>query len=317
MIVALDNRRYSCYTNSILIKKVFAYEKHTHQYPPLERHRFNDVTLLVSSCDKYEDAWHPFFELLHIYGNGFSCPIVLNTETKNYVNEHFDIRVINSPGKMTWSERMANVLSQIDTEFVLLILDDYFLKDHFGTERFDKVLNYMRAHKDVGFVDIAPRWAASGEDVKNNLQNNDIQDDFYVRENDEWNITLVPSVWRKDFFLNLLRKHEDVWMFEYYSGIRAKKTGMKVVRFVTRMPTIYEYDFQVWTGMGITRGQWLPQNVDFFNRHGIDVNFANLGILNVASSEEIKAMNKRSFASILNGVKRRIYWRITRSKSLN
>lgn len=285
--------------------------------PLSEGYRFSDVTLLVSSCDKYEDTWHPFFELLHIYRNGFSCPIVLNTETKHYENRHFDIRVINSPKKMTWSERMINVLRQIDTEFVLLILDDYFLKDQFGTERFDKVLNYLRTHKNVGFVDISPRWAASEKEAKENLQNNAIQDDFYIREKDEWNITLVPSVWRKDFFLNLLRKHEDVWMFEYYSGIRAKKTGMKVVRFVTRMPTIYEYDFQVWTGMGITRGQWLPKNVDFFNRHGIEVNFLNLGILNVTSQEEVTAMNRRSCASILKGIKRRIYWRITRSKSLN
>lgn len=53
------------------------------------KHEFNDVTLLVSSCDKYEDTWHPFFELLHIYGNGFSCPIVLNTEKKQYSNAEF------------------------------------------------------------------------------------------------------------------------------------------------------------------------------------------------------------------------------------
>lgn len=276
-----------------------------------------DVTLLVSSCDKYEDAWHPFFELLHIYGNDFSYPIVLNTETKNYTNKHFDIRVINTPEKATWSERMTNVLNQIDTEFVFLVLDDYFLKDYFDTERFEKVLDYMRTHKDVGFVDISPRWATSEEEVQKNLKDNDIKDDFYVRERDEWNITIVPSVWRKDFFLNLLRKHEDVWMFEYYSGIRAKKTEMKIVRFVTRMPTIYEYDFQVWTGMGITRGQWLPKNVEFFEKHGIDVNFSNLGILNVSSSEEIKAMNRRSVSYILNAIKNKIHKKITKSKSLN
>lgn len=276
-----------------------------------------DVTLLVSSCDKYEDAWHPFFELLHIYGNDFSYPIVLNTETKNYTNKHFDIRVVNTPEKATWSERMTNVLNQIDTEFVFLVLDDYFLKDYFDTERFEKVLDYMRTHKDVGFVDISPRWVTSEEEIQKNLKDNDIKDDFYVRERDEWNITIVPSVWRKDFFLNLLRKHEDVWMFEYYSGIRAKKTEMKIVRFVTRMPTIYEYDFQVWTGMGITRGQWLPKNVEFFEKHGIDVNFSNLGILNVSSSEEIKAMNRRSVSYILNAIKNKIHKRITKSKSLN
>ena len=26
----------------------------------------NDVTILVNSCDKYEDAWEPFFKLFSI-----------------------------------------------------------------------------------------------------------------------------------------------------------------------------------------------------------------------------------------------------------
>ena len=277
----------------------------------------NKVTLLVSSCDKYEDTWHPFFELLHIYGHNFPYPIVLNTETKQYTTPHFQVRVINSPEQMTWSERMTNVLSQIDTEFVFLMLDDYFLKDTFDNERFKKVIEYMCVHQDVGVVDIAPRWASCPEDVQKNLLSNDIADDFYIREKEEWNITVVPSVWRKDFFLNILRNHEDIWLFEYYSGIRAKKTGMKVARFVTRMPTIWEYDYHVWTGMGITRGQWLPKNVEFFKQHGIQVNYDNLGILNVSSQDEIKRLNRCSPRTIVNGIKRRIYNKITRRKSLN
>lgn len=276
----------------------------------------NDVTLLVTSCDKYEDAWRPFFELLYIYGEDFSYPIVLNTETKQYHDSHFDVRVINTKDKMTWSERLKNVLNQIDTEFIFLVLDDYFLKEEFGFDRFEKVLAYLRANKDVGVVDIGPRWAANEEEAKKNILSNDIEDSFYVREKDEWNITLVPTVWRREFLLNLLRNHEDVWAFEYYSGVRAKKTNMKVVRFVTRMPTIYEYDFQVWAGMGITRGQWLPKNVEFFKQHGISVDFDRLGILNVSSSDEIKKMSRRSIRSILNGVKRRIKWMATKYKSL-
>lgn len=275
-----------------------------------------DVTLLVSSCDKYEDAWHPFFELLHIYAKGFPYPIVLNTETKQYQNAHFDVRVINTTGKKTWSQRLKAVLDQIDTEFVFLVMDDYFLKAEFGFSRFEKVLAYLRENKDVGVVDIAPRWATNEEEVKRNWLSNDISDSFYVREKDEWNITLVPTVWRREFLRNLLRDHEDVWTFEYYSGIRAKKTNQKVVRFVTKMPTIYEYDFQVWTGMGITRGQWLPKNVEFFERHGITVNFSRLGILNVSSSEEIKKLNRSSVRAIMGSVKRRIYALVTKRASL-
>lgn len=276
----------------------------------------NDVTLLVSSCDKYKDAWHPFFEMLRIYGGEFSFPIVLNTETGTYKSEHFDVRVVNTPWKATWSERMRNVLSQIETEFVLLTLEDYFLKAPFDHKRFEKVMEYIRCHEDVGVVDISPRWVSCQQDVADNLKTNDFEDSFFVRNRESFNITVVPTVWRRDFLMDLLRDHEDVWSFEIYSGIRAKNTGKKVVRFSTPTPTIYEYDYQVWTGMGITRGQWLPRNVDFFKTHGVEVNFDNLGILNVRSVEEIKQLHKKDLRSILSGIRRRIRNILTKRKSL-
>lgn len=277
----------------------------------------NDVTLLVSSCDKYEDAWHPFFEMLHIYGDAFSYPIVLNTESKSYSSPHFNVRVINNQGKMTWSERMKRVVSQIDTEYIFLLLEDYFLKAPFGYDRFEKVLDYMDCHPDVGFVDIAPRYASNAEEAQENQKLSDIDDEFYVRDNAKFNITVVPSVWRREVLLNILRDHEDVWAFEYYSGIRAKKAGIKIVRYITRTPTIYEYDFQVWTGMGITRGQWLPGNVQFFRTHGVAVNFENLGILNVESLDDIRKLNRKSPKVIMKSIKRRIHELANRRKSMN
>ena len=45
----------------------------------------NSVTILVSSCDLYEDAWYPFFKLLKIqWPECEQYRIVLNTETKTY-----------------------------------------------------------------------------------------------------------------------------------------------------------------------------------------------------------------------------------------
>lgn len=276
----------------------------------------SDVTVVICSCDKYEDAWFPFFEMLRIYGGDFAYPIVLNTEQKSYSNAHFDVRVINTPGRATWSERMKNVLSQIETEYIFLLLEDYFLKAPFDHERFGIALEYMRAHEDVGFMDIAPRYASNAEEARAYQKLTDIEDEFFVRENKKFNITLVPSLWRRNVFMDLLRDHEDVWSFEYFSGIRARNSGIKVVRYITRTPTIYEYDFQVWTGMGITRGQWLPKNVTFFEKHGVAVNYDNLGILNVTSLSDIRILNRKSPKVIWNSLKRKIRVFYYRKQSL-
>lgn len=275
------------------------------------------ITILVNSCDKYEDAWHPFFECLWHFAGDLPYPMVLNTETKQFSSPHYDIKVVNTPEKATWSERLLNVLKYVDTEFVFFLLDDYFLKDTFDRERFESVIEYMGDHPDVGIVDIRPRWATSAEEEALNQERyKNIEDSFSERNNDSFNITCSPAIWRTDALKSLLRPHEDVWSFEYYSGIRAKKYGIKVVRFYTRVPTIYEYDYQVWTGMGITAGKWLPNNKEFFDALGIEVNYDRLGILDVASLDEIKAHNRSSLRTITKKAIQKAKKRIYRSKSL-
>ena len=55
-----------------------------------------ELAILVNSCDKYEDAWDPFFKLLKIQWPDCPYRIYLNTEFKNYVCDCFDVEVINS-----------------------------------------------------------------------------------------------------------------------------------------------------------------------------------------------------------------------------
>lgn len=278
----------------------------------------DDVTILVNSCDKYEDAWHPFFECLHHFAGELPYPIVLNTETKQYSSPHYAVRCINTPGKSSWSSRLHHVLEQIDTDFVFFLLEDYFLKDNFDVDRFEDVVDYMKARPDVAVVDIAPRWASSPtEQEENRLKYRDLKDYFEERNKQNFNITCSPGVWRTEALRSLLRSHEDAWDFEIYAGIRAKKAGWKVVRYFAHTPTIYEYDYQVWTGMGITAGHWLPKNPAFFEKLGIHVNFERLGILDVASTEEIRARNRRTPLEQIQKIPRKIRKRLMRKKSLS
>ena len=279
-----------------------------------------DVTFLINSCDKYEDAWHPFFECLWHFAGELPYPMVLNTETKQYRSPHFNVTSVNIPSgreQLTWSERLLHVLESVDTEFVFFLLEDYFLKESFGRERFEKVISYMKEHPDVGIVDIRPRWANSLEEAEQNrITYRDTEDQFILRDSKNFNITCSPAVWRTDALRNLLRAHEDIWSFEYYSGIRAKQQGYKVVRFSTRTPTIYEYDYQVWSGMGITAGKWLPKNKEFFDSLGIAVNYDRLGILDASSLDEIRKKNRSNPIIMIKKIPRKIRKFFSRKKSL-
>lgn len=279
------------------------------------------VSFLINSCDKYEDAWHPFFECLWHFAGELPYPIFLNTETKQFQSSHYNITCVNTRLGLrspTWSERLLNVLNKVNTEFVFFLLEDYFLKDEFDRNRFEKVVSYMKEHPAVGIVDICPHWAESLEEAeRNKVVFKNAEDSFAERNREQFNITCAPGIWRTDVLKELIRPHEDVWDFEYYVGSRAKQQGYKVVRFNTRTPVIYEYDYQVWSGMGITSGKWLPKNKEFFDSLGIKVNFDRLGIINVSSQEELRKRNRSNLLVMIKKIPRKIRKRLTRRKSLS
>ena len=264
----------------------------------------SDVTFLVCSCDKYEDAWHPFFELLHIYGVPTDYPMVLNTETKSYASEHFDIRVINTPGRTTWSQRLRNVLGQIDTEFVFLLLEDFFLQAPFRFDLFETVVQYMRDNTDVGVLHTTPTGKIP------NLP----EEMFFPRNFSENNITVTAVLWRKSYLLKLLRDHEDIWEFEWYSGIRARRYPEKVMQYNERFPVIFDYRVVISEGYGLTGGKWLPKNRELFEQHGITVNFDRLGWY--VPPAERPRQSRWTPAALVRRLRNRLRYELRRRKSL-
>lgn len=257
----------------------------------------NDVTFLISSCDKYEDAWNPFFKLLSIYTKDceFTYPIVLNTETKKYSCSEWDIRVINSSTKLTWSERMLYVLERIETDYVFLLLEDFFIQSPFNYEQFDKVVQYMRDHDDVGVIHTTP----TGKKYEPTTEM------FFERKFSQNNICVTAVLWRKAFLQQLLRKHENIWEFEWYSGMRAPRYPYKVMQYNEMYPVIFDYRVVISDGYGLVQGKWLKKNEELFEKHGITVDFENLGWYNPEEKAPVRiSFFKRVIRHIQNRIKR-------------
>ena len=73
-------------------------------------------SILVSSCDKFSTAWHPFFTLLNRYWPNCPYNVFLNTETLSY-NE-YGVKTINSD-ELSWTGRLIDSLYKIESDFTL------------------------------------------------------------------------------------------------------------------------------------------------------------------------------------------------------
>lgn len=91
------------------------------------------LTILVNSCDNFEDCWHPFFKLLSIYWPDCAHRIILNTEHKTFAYRGLSIRssqvatAWSGSGRIPWSDCLLRCLEQVETEYVLYLQEDYFL----------------------------------------------------------------------------------------------------------------------------------------------------------------------------------------------
>lgn len=244
-------------------------------------------TILVNSCDRYEDAWEPFFRLLKIHWP--ECEnhrIILNTETKVYKCDFLKVETICGGKDNTWSKRLKYALNKIDSELVLCFLEDFFLQEKVNTAGLFEAVALMNKNKDIGYINLKyseyRKWKKEPS-----------KEEWFVSRdliNSNTRLAFVTALWRKQWLIDILRSHENPWEFEYYGSIRSQKGDVKALQIRNDdgyFEPVFCFDDKIERGLGITHGQWLPKNKELFEKYGIEVNFDNLGI-NYKLYEEAK-----------------------------
>ena len=95
------------------------------------------LNVLIMSSDGYEDCWKPFSILYNKYfPNNYKTYIV--TETK--ICPYFD--TIKKTG--AWTKRLKEALQELDSEYVLLMLDDYFIHDKVDNNKIKECLKIIK-----------------------------------------------------------------------------------------------------------------------------------------------------------------------------
>ena len=165
-----------------------------------------DCTVLVCSCDKYTDVLGPFSALWRKFWPDCPFETVLVTETAEPAG--FD-RVIRAGKGRPWCENLSIALKEIDTPYVLMLMDDYYLESPVDTALILRRLDEAKKFDAASLrLNPKPLGRISRHDT----------DLLEMPKDVAYCVTCQTSIWNREFLLGLAERNKSAWEFERYGS---------------------------------------------------------------------------------------------------
>ncbi len=234
----------------------------------------NKLTILVNTCDGYEDLWMPFFTLLKRYWNPQGIPILLNTESKEFSMDGLDITCVHAPRNRYYGERMLYALSQVKTEYVLLLLDDFFLRQAVQTERIHQILSWMEADRNIACfnTEAIPVYVDWERDRYPGFRR--------VPPGTAYALNMQAALWRTGMLKRYWKPKVSPWEWEAYCNLLQYKFPQQKIYCTTDCcHSFLDYGHrQVGDVWAVVRGKWVMEDVQpLFQKENIAVDLSRRG----------------------------------------
>ncbi len=234
-----------------------------------------DCTILFCTCDSYADLWDPFFTLLKNYWPECSNnKILINTESMDYSFDGLNIKCLqlySENDKVPYGERMIQHIKAIDTEFTMVMIDDFFLTHKVDDKALDEVIQWMKNDERTSVFHFYP--VRDKDDVPSEKYPK-----YDIRPlHAQYKFCFQAGIWKTDYLLKAWKPHENPWEWEHMGNMRSNDPDRDfyVIRNEEEAPIRYCYSFD---GSAVYHGKW---NVDLveplFKENGIEVDFSIRG----------------------------------------
>lgn len=231
----------------------------------------NNCTVIVSSCDSYEDTWVPFFKILKAEWPDRPYPIVLNTESKAFDYEDLNIKTFQfyKPGqKVSWGKRLIRTLKSIDTEYILFLLDDFFMLGKVDQTRIEQCLDWMDNDTNIAVFSFYRTHQP-------NIQDNKYPHFEKRPQNGEYRLNCQAAVWRREKLISYIRPHEDAWQWEVMGSKRSSRYKEDFYSAIEGEPYVFPYNCE---DSGLFHGKWRKGTMSLLNKHHIEIDYSKRGL---------------------------------------
>jgi hypothetical protein len=199
------------------------------------------LSILICSSDKYKSLWPLHFDFIEKYWSNCPHPIYLGTDSLIFERSK---TLVNRKGQyLSWSSCLLEWINQIDTEYVLLTLDDFIIRKEISQIQIDSCLEFV-IKKNIDSLRLVARPKPFYPENEDNLFGRYDTMMPYV-------VSLQASIWKKSSLLSLIKEDESIWEFENSGSSRAREQG--VFSFYGVYETVFDYGEHIIDGGKLLR----------------------------------------------------------------
>lgn len=176
----------------------------------------NKVALLILSCDKFSDLWEGHIKLLDKNWPDRNMETYIVTDKETEITFP-GINIISAGSDSEWSQRLYYALDLITTEYVFVVLDDYYLVDKVSNGVIESLLTAMDSN-DLDYIRLykRPKRGSLGPVPGCEMLNK-------IDTNVTYTVNLYAGLWKRDFLKSAARAPVNAWKFEVSLSRHAKE----------------------------------------------------------------------------------------------
>lgn len=170
------------------------------------------LSLLVLSCDKYRDLWGVFSHYFRLHWPDCPFPVYLLTNEATHRSDR--IISLQTGVDVGWSDSVISALGQLESKYVLFLMDDAFLDLPFHTSVVKAALDFIE-RVDGTCLKLRP-LPFPVEEVAGEAAYGKLLPGTPYRNG------LFMSIWNRARLMAYMRKGESAWQFETLASSRTE-----------------------------------------------------------------------------------------------
>lgn len=229
------------------------------------------LSLLVLSCDKYNDLWDNFFRLRDLFWPDCDFNWYLVTESCSY--NYKNVTVIRTGKQLNWTGRLVYALETIESPYIGWYLDDFYISEKVNNSLIHELVDKME-NENIDYINMS--------DVFDSLvkmpEPHEYHDKYLLKipPHKKYGISTASAIWNKNYLLRTLGNDDkNAWQFEIdLCKLALSENGLPgLILCDERKP------FKVTSVPVVIQGRYYPKAIKEFARKGLIIDYKTRGLM--------------------------------------